>query len=344
MPQKSNKLSRFWQELKRRRIIHVITVYASATFVIIELVGNLAEPLNLPPNLPTIVIILLAVGFPLAIVLSWLYDLTAEGVEKTKPISEVKEGEKPAVPDAWKIATYVSFVVIIGLVTINIVAGTRGLRHGDIESLAILPFDNFTGDDQLDWVASGMHSSLIGDMGKVSGLRVLGKTTSNAYKETNMTAADIAKKHNVDALVEPTLTCYGDMVCIQVRVITPYPEEKLLWVEDYMEDKSQILNLYNRITRKIVNELKVNLSQQEESLLAESRIVDPAAYDAFLAGRYLLDQISPQSLPAAIDSFKKAIALEPEWAAPYAGIAEVGAYMRQAQIASESEQGPCIRS
>ena len=150
-----------------------------------------------------------------------------------------------------------------------------------------------------------MHSTLIGDMGKVSGLRVLGKTTSDAYKETDLTATDIANKHNVDALVELTLTCYGDMVCTQVRVITPYPEEKLLYVEDYMEDKSQILNLYNRITKKIADELKVNLTQQEEILLAESKIIDPDAYDAYLQGRILLDQFNPPSFHAAIDSFKR---------------------------------------
>ena len=147
MPRKSNNLGKFWQELKRRRVIHVITVYATSAFVIIELVGNLAEPLNLPPNLPTIVIIVLAVGFPLAIVLSWIYDLTSEGVEKTKSLSEIKEEEKSAIPNAWKIATLVSFVIIIGLVTLNIAGGKKGLRSGDIESLAILPFDNFTGDD-----------------------------------------------------------------------------------------------------------------------------------------------------------------------------------------------------
>ena len=269
----------------------MITVYASAAFVIIELVGNLTEPLNLPPNLTTIVIIVLAVGFPLAVVLSWLYDLTGEGIEKTKPIDEVTRRRENRVPNAWKIATIVSFVVIIGFVTFNIVMGTRGLRPGDIQSLVILPFDNFTGDDQLDWVAAGMHSSLIGDMGKVSGLRVLGKTTSNAYKETDMTATEIAKKHNVDALVEPTLTCYGDMVCIQVRVITPYPEEKATLGREYMEDKSQILNLYNRITREIADELKVNLTQQEETLFAESRTVDPDAYDAYLKGIAYLDDV-----------------------------------------------------
>ena len=84
MPQKKSKLNKFWQELKRRRVVHVITVYASASFVLIELVNNLTEPLNLPPGLATIVVIVLAVGFPLAVILSWIYDLTPEGIEKTK--------------------------------------------------------------------------------------------------------------------------------------------------------------------------------------------------------------------------------------------------------------------
>jgi len=339
MSARPGKLSRFWQELKRRRVIHVITVYASASFVLIELVNNLQEPLNLPSNLAPIVIILLAVGFPLAIVLSWIYDLTSEGIEKTKALSEIpEEEEKITVPNAWKIATIISFVVIIGLVTINIVMGTRGLRPGDIQSLVILPFHNFTGDDQLDWVADGMTTSLIGDMGKVGELRVLGTTTSNAYKETDLTAADIAKKHNVGALVEPTLTCYGDMVCVQVRVITPYPEEKVIWVGDYMEDKSQILKLYNRMSREIADELKVNLTQQEELLLAESRSIDPDAYDAYLKGMVYLDEFNPESWSVAIENFEKAIEIEPDWAAPYAGLAELGTYMNQIGFGSEPDR------
>jgi len=333
------KLSRFWQELKRRRVIHVITVYASAAFVIIELINNLAEPLNLPPNLLTIVVIVLAVGFPLAIILSWLYDLTSEGIEKTKPLSEIREQEeKPKVPNAWRIATIISFVLIIGLVTINIVIGTRGLRPGDIRSMVILPFNNFTGDERLDWVASGMHSSLIGDMGKVTGLRVLGETTSNTYKKTDLTATEIAKKDNVDVLVEPTLTCYGDMVCLQVKAITPYPEEKVIWVGDYMEDKSQILNLYKRIISDVAHELKVNLTLQEETMLAELMSVDTVAYDAYLKGISYLDMFSPESWSIAIESFEKAIEIEPDWAAPYAGLANIGTYMNQEGFGTESDR------
>ena len=197
-----NKLSQFWQELKRRRVVHVVTLYASASFVIIELINNLGEPLNLPTNLLTIVVIVLAIGFPLAIILSWLYDVTSEGVEKTKPLEEVKEGEKTVVPNAWKIATYISFVVIVGLVTFNIVSGTEKLRAGAIQSLVVLPFDNFTGDETLKYYVAGMHDGLIGDIQKISALRVISKTSSKAIEDSGMSIPEIASELEVEAAVE----------------------------------------------------------------------------------------------------------------------------------------------
>src|SRR5210317_186839 len=205
MSDKPNKLSQFWHELKRRRVIHVITVYASASFVLIELVNNLTDPLKLNSSLATIVIIVLEVGFPLAVILSWIYDLTGEGIEKTRSIDEEPDQQSIKVPTAWKVATYVSFVVIIALVTFNFMGGPRQLRSGDIQSLVILPFENFTGDDQMENMVAGMHSLLIGDMGRVSGLRVIGKTSSATYKQVEMTAGDIANELNVDAVLEATV-------------------------------------------------------------------------------------------------------------------------------------------
>ena len=151
----------------------MITVYASAAFVIIELVNNVLEPLNLPDRTPTIAIIVLAIGFLIAFILSWIFDMTPKGMEKTKPLTGGQEGGKQVTPNGWKIATIVSFVVIIGLIILNLAGGTKQLRAGDIQSLVILPFDNFTGDDQLEYFVSGMHSSLIGDLGKIGGLRVI---------------------------------------------------------------------------------------------------------------------------------------------------------------------------
>jgi TolB-like protein len=307
MSGKPGNLGQFWKELKRRRVIHVITVYASAAFVIIELVGNLTEPLNLPAGMSTIVIVVLAVGFPLVIILSWLYDLTSEGVEKTKPLSEIQEGEKTIVPNAWKIATYVSFALIIGLVVLNVLGGSKPLRAGDIQSLLILPFENFTGDDQLEWFVSAMHASLIQDMQRISGLRVICTTTSNVYKNTDMSASEIASELDVDAVMEAQVMCLGDSICTLFNLIQVSPEEKQVLTADIKEGKRQILSLYNRITKQISDKVKIELTAEEELLLAESREVDPDALDAYYKGLSYLDKINMNSLQKAKEYFNIAI-------------------------------------
>jgi TolB-like protein len=343
MSDNPGKLSQFWQELKRRKVIYVITVYASAAFVIIELVNNVLEPLNLPDRTPTIAIIVLAIGFPLAIILSWIFDMTPKGVEKTKPLTGSQEGEKSVIANRWKIATYVSIAVIIGLIILNLAGGTKQLRAGDIQSLVVLPFDNFTGDDQLEYFVSGMHASLIGDMGKIGGLRVISKTSSNIYKDIDMSVPEIASELNVDAVVEAQVMCLGDSICLQVKVVSAFPEEKQLWIADYMVEKSQILNLYNRITKQIADEVMIELTADEESLLAEATTVDKEAYDAFLRGHYYWGgDLSEESLIKALEYLNIAIEKDPGWAPPYAGVAQVWAGLAQMGFASPEIAGPKI--
>ena len=332
-----NKLSRFWQELKRRKVIHVITVYASAAFVIIELIGNLTDPLNLPANLSTIVIIVLAVGFPLAIILSWLYDLTSGSIERTKPLEEIQEEEKAKVPNAWKIATYVSFVVIAGLIVLNI--ATRGdlIKPGMIQSMVVLPFDNYTGDEQFDYVAAGMHASLIGDIGKVSALRVIGTTSSRIIKNTDKSVPEIAEEWDVDLVLEPTLTCYGDTVCILIRALANFPEEKQIWVAEYREDKSKMPNLWNQIAKKIADQVKIELSPEEKKLLEKSVLVNREAYDAFLQSYQYWGDLSKESLEKAYEYLNMALEKDPDWAPLHAGMAMVwGGRMQMGQITRET--------
>ena len=120
-----NKLSQFWQELKRRNVVRVITVYAGAAFVIIELINNITDPLRLPEWTPTFVIVLLAIGFPIAIIFSWIYDVHPEGgIVKTKPAEKDKAEDIPKSSKSWKIASYISFVVIVALIVLNIIPRT----------------------------------------------------------------------------------------------------------------------------------------------------------------------------------------------------------------------------
>ena len=310
----------------------MITVYASASFVIIDLMGNLVEPLSLPASLPTIVVIVLAVGFPLAIILSWLYDVTSKGIEKTKPLSEIEEDENPVIPNAWRIATYVSFVVIVGLVVMNIMGRNKLVRPDEIHRIMILPFHNYTGDDQLDNLISGMHYALIVDVGRV--INVISKHTSDVYEDSEKTISQIASELEVDAIVDPAVMCLGDTACFRFAMITP--EEEQIWTAEYREPKSQLQNLNNKITKQIADELKIELTADEDRILAELRTIDPEAGDAYNLGLYYLYKMDRGSFQKAQEYFNKAINKEPAWAPPYTGLASVWGYRKQFAMVSIS--------
>jgi len=334
MSSQPDRLTHFWHELKRRRVVHVITVYASASFVLIELVNNLTEPLNLPPKLATILVVILAVGFPLAVILAWIYDLTPGGIEKTKAADEIDGAKKTKVPNAWRIATYISFVVIAGLLTLNIVGGSKALRAGDIQSLVILPFDNFTGDEELEYFVSGMHASLIGDIGQLGGLQVKSRTSSSAFKGLDMTIPEIASELGADAALETAVMCLGDTICLQFRLVSTSGDEEQLWVADYREEKSQILNLYNQSTMQIAEEVRVELTPDEKRRLDKMQTVDMEAYDAYLNSYELWK--NPGKLDEAFEYLNLAIQKDPEWAPPYAGMAQVWALRLQFGIVEPS--------
>jgi TolB-like protein len=218
---------------------------------------------------------------------------------------------------------FIGFVIIIGLVVLNIVRRGNIIKPGMIQSLLILPFDNYTGDEKLDYFVSGMHSSLITDVGKIGSLRVISKTTSDIYKNAHKSLPQIASELNADAVVESQVMCLGDSICLQVRVIRADRKEKQLWVGDYKEDKRKILSLYNEVTRQIADEVMIKLSSEEERLLSKSRSVDREAYDAYLSSKFYWDDLSRESLRKALNFLNNAVEKDPGWAPLYSGLAKV---------------------
>ena len=205
------------------------------------------------------------------------------------------------------------------------------------KSILVLPFENFLDSDTLDYFVAGMHDALIGNIGKISALQVISRTTANAYKNSEKTIPEIAAELGVNAIVEASVLYKGDSISLEVRLVSTDEDEEQPWVKEYHEEASQILRLYNTITKEISDEIDVNLRPQEEMFLAESNTVDPDAYDAYLQGRLKLDEFNPQSFLTAIDFFNKAIEIDPDWPAPYAGIAEAGAYQNQRGWGSRSD-------
>ncbi len=210
------------------------------------------------------------------------------------------------------------------------------LKPGMIQSLVVLPFDNFTGDEKLDYFVSGMHSSLITDIGKIGSLVVISETTSKLYKNAHKSLPHIASELKVDAVVEAQVMCLGDSICVQVRVVSADRKEKQLWAGDFKEDRRKILNLYNRITKQIADEVMVKLSPEEERLLSKSRTVDRQVYDAYLKSKTYWGDFSRDSLNKALKFLNSAIEKDPGWAPLYDGLANVWMGIQQNGFESPS--------
>ncbi len=213
-------------------------------------------------------------------------------------------------------------IAIASLIIFN-VGGISQIRAGSIESLVVLPFGNYTGTDTLDAYISGMHSSLINELGKIKGLRIISKVSSDSYKNTEKSIRQIADELKVDAAVEMGILSFGDSIFLQPRLMSGGTKEKQLWIGDYRASKGNLFNLYNQMIKQITDELKISLTPAEKARLAELRSVDRKAMDAYLKGYNFAGDMSPESLLKARDYLNNAIEKEPDWAPLYAALATV---------------------
>lgn len=268
----------------------------------------------------------------LATVLEWYKkSMSAQKADVTGPDVLQTRNKGPAVfrrikHGSAKLILMITVIVLAGAIIVSlkvfdIVGGGKQALAKSIKSVVVLPFGNYTGDEKLETMVSGMHACLIADIKRLSGLRVINTTTSNAYKDAGKSVHDIADELNVQGAIEVSVLGIQDSIVIQVSLISAFPEEETIWMTDYREEKSQILNLYNRITKQIADEVNLGLTADEEHLLAETRTVDPEALVAYMKGQFHYERLGTDDLDSAKHYFQVAIEKDPGWAEPYAGMA-----------------------
>ena len=198
---------------------------------------------------------------------------------------------------------------------------TGSSTPGRMRSLAVLPLENLSHDPQREYFAEGLTEALITTLAKIGELRVVSRTSAMLYKNVRKPLREIARELEVDAIVEGTVLLAGHRVRITAQLIDA-AKETHLWAESYERDLRDVLALQSELAQAIAREVQVKLTPQERAHLAQTRPVDPEAYEAYLKGRYHWNRRSREGLGKAIHHFQQAITSDPNCAAAYSGLAD----------------------
>lgn len=216
--------------------------------------------------------------------------------------------------------------------------------EGKINSMAVLPFDNNTGDPEQENMIAGLHDNLITALSRISSLRIISKTSTLKYKNDDLSIPDIASELGVDAIVESSVIKLGDSIRINVQLIQAFPKEQHLWANIFTRPLANIFDLYNDVTQSIADEIELILSPKELSLLSNANNVNPEAYKAYLKGQIYSEMLSPETLDIALGHFERSLAIDSSFAPAYAGIAFVWIVKLQFHLVSGSIAIPKIYS
>jgi TolB-like protein/DNA-binding winged helix-turn-helix (wHTH) protein/Flp pilus assembly protein TadD len=255
-------------------------------------------------------------------------------VPATRDLPEVKDhdqvdlSEKTVVfvhqrwPRAWKRSGF-ALLVGLGIFMVSMAWTLRQRSHPPlvIRSLAVLPLENLSGDASQDYFSDGMTDQLITELGQISELRVISRTSVMTYKGAHKSLPQIARDLNVDSVVEGTVLRSGNKVRITAQLILA-AADKHLWAQSYEGDLGDTLALQKQVARSIGEQIRIELTPHEQAVLKNVKRVNPDAYEPYLKGRYFWNKRTADGLKKACDYFNQAIEKDPNYAQAYAGLAD----------------------
>ncbi len=259
-------------------------------------------------------------------------DLALEAVRESNPPASRRPVQSRRSPTL--IAVLV--VLLLGVVGLEVrrryESGRGAAGPAAIRSIAVVPLQNLSGDTEQEYFVDGMTDALIGNLAKVSALRVISRTS--AMRWTRATPKQIARELNVDALVEGSVLRSGERVRISTQLVHA-ASDRSIWAESYERDLRDVLSLQEQVARTITREIQVTLTPDERRRLTVARPVQPAAHEAYLKGRFYWNKRTPDGISRAIRHFEHSIAVDPGYAAADAGLASCYVLLPLPPVAAE---------
>src|SRR5438094_6683359 len=320
------KNSNFFSELKRRNVYQVAVGYAVVAWLTIQAASMFLPAFNAPQWAMQIVILIVVVGFPIALVFSWAFEITPEGIKRE---SEVQADESITHHTGRKIValTIVLAVVATGLLIFQFVrarsTSSLSTNASSItnKSIAVLPFDNLSGDPQNAYFSEGVQDEILTRLAKIAELKVISRTSTQRFKSSPNDLRQIAQQLGVANILEGSVQKANDQVRVNVQLINALTDAHL-WADTYDRKLTDIFAVETEIAKTVADVLKAKLTGSEQHVIAARPTANTEAHQLYLKGRFFWNKRTGNDLKKSIDYFEQAIAADPNYALAYAGVAD----------------------
>ncbi|MBS0011783.1 MAG: tetratricopeptide repeat protein [Bacteroidales bacterium] len=329
MPVKPDKPNNFWQELKRRKVFRVLAIYAGTAYIIIEIVDNISEPLHLPVWFATLIILLLAIGFPVAAILAWIFDFTSEGIVKTEAIREPEKKEPPVRPSGKRRFKVSDFIIAGLLIIVIVMAWPKIFSRNSLEhmmssdgriSVAVMPFQNMTNDTTWDVWQGGIQNELIASLTNSEELKVRQAETVNSLMQgrgiTNYAsiapsvASKISKTLDANILINGNINQAGNTVRVNAQLVNPRNDEIIKSFRVESPDREEmVFDIIDSLSAQVKDFLVISKMRKESphNYDYSSPTNSPEAYRLFTYGQKAFFN---SDFNTAIKYYSQAIAID----------------------------------
>jgi TolB-like protein/Tfp pilus assembly protein PilF len=326
----------FFGELRRRNVYKVAFAYAVVGWLLIQIATQVFPFFEIPNWAVRLVVLLLIIGFPVALIIAWAFEATPEGIKRTEAADAAGQRSRGG---AWIYIVLIGAALSISLFFLGrYTASRKQTESAELpeKSIAVLPFENLSGDPNNAYFADGIQDEILARLSKIADLKVISRTSTQKYKSAPDNLREIAKQLDVANILEGSVQKAADQVRVNVQLINAMNDTHI-WSDIYDRKLTDIFAVESDIAKTIADTLRAKLSGAEQSAIAARPTEDTEAHDLYLKGRYFFGKRTADDFKRAIDYFNQAIAKDPNYPLPYAGIADSYVLLREYSTESPAE-------
>jgi TolB-like protein/Tfp pilus assembly protein PilF len=319
------KIDNFFAELKRRNVYKVAVAYAIVGWLLVQVATQVFPFFEIPNWAVRLIVLMIVIGFPIALVIAWAFELTPEGLKRTEDVDLATEKRRKS--HAWIYVVAVGAVLSIGLFLLGRYSGRNIASAARTEtaagssipkkSIAVLPFENLSDDKNAAYFADGIQDEILTKLASIADLKVISRTSTAKYKSKPEDLKTVSQQLGVATVLEGSVQKAADKVRINVQLIDALADSHL-WAKSYDRDMKDVFAVESEVAQEIADSLQAKLSPAEASTLATAPTKDTAAYDLFLKGEYeerLADSsLKAESFDQAAAWYRQAIGRDPNFA------------------------------